>query len=109
MAEGPKQIQIPTVWIGAEDLPAHFANAFVGVVAPNEIFLNVGSVVPPAITGATEEERETQVRSMGFLPVKPIARLALTPARLDELIRTLEETRNNYKNLLSALGDQGQA
>jgi len=95
-------------WIGAEDLPVHFANAFFGVVAPGEIVVQVGSVVPPAIVGATPEEREAAVRSVSFVPVKPVARLALTPTRLDELIKILEDTRNNYRTLMDAIEDGGQ-
>jgi len=39
-----------------------FANAFIGVVGPGEIFLNIGAVVPPVIMGATAEEREAHAR-----------------------------------------------
>jgi hypothetical protein len=107
VAETPQQIQVPLAWIGAEDLPVQFANAFFGVVAPGEIILQIGSVVPPAIMGATPEEREVSARSVSFVQVKPVARLALTPARLDELIRTLEDTRNNYRTLMDAIDDGG--
>ncbi len=108
MPDAQQLIQIPTVWIGAEDVPVPFANVFVGVVAPNEIFLNVGSLVPPAITGATPEERETQARTITYIPVKPIARLALTPTRLDELIQTLQDTRTNYENLMKLVQTQAK-
>lgn len=102
MADAPEQRQVPGVWVGAEELPVQFANAFLGVVGPNEIFLNVGAFVPPGILG-TPEEREAQARSITFIPIKPIARLALTPARLDELIGTLENTRRNYENLMKVI------
>ncbi len=108
MADGPKAIQIAASWVGADDLPVQFANAFAGVVGPNAIFLNIGSVVPPGIIGATEEEREAQVRSLTYVPIKPIARLALSPAGLDELIGILEETRRNYQNLTRALEGEEQ-
>lgn len=109
MTDGPKAIQVAASWVGAEDLPVQFANAFAGVVGPNAVFLNVGSLVPPSITGATEEEREAQVRSLTYVPITPIARLALAPKGLDELIDTLEETRKNYQTLVKALEDQEQA
>jgi hypothetical protein len=110
VAEPLKQIQVPLAWIGAEDLPVHFANAFVGVVGPGEIVLQVGSVVPPAIVGATQEERNASVGSIGYVQVKPVVRLALTPSRLDDLIKTLEDTRKNYRTLMNALntGEQQQ-
>ncbi len=108
MADGPKAIPVAWSWVGAEDLPVHFANVFSGVVGPNAIFLNIGSMVPPDITGATEEEREAQVRAIAYVPIRPIARLALAPKGLDELIGTLQETRNNYEALRAALDDQEQ-
>ncbi len=86
----------------------HFANAFAGVVGPNAVFLNIGSVVPPGITGATTEEREAQARSIAYVPIKPIARIALAPGGLDELIRALEDTRSNYQNLRSVIDDEEQ-
>jgi hypothetical protein len=106
MADDPQQIEVAASWIGAEDLPVQFANAFVGVVGPNAVFLNIGSMVPPNIVGSTEEEREAQARSIAYVPIKPIARLALAPKGLDELITALEETRGNYQNLMKAMQDQ---
>jgi len=97
-------VQVPVVWVGAEEMPVHFANAFLGVVQPNEIFLTIGSIVPPPIVGETPEEREQQARSLPFIQATPIARLGLTPARLDELVRTLQETQANYAKL--AAGQQ---
>jgi hypothetical protein len=106
VADAPKQVQIPASWVGAEDLPVQFANAFVGLVGPDEIFLTIGSYTPPATTG-TPEEREAQIRAITYIPIKPIARIGLTAARLDELIRTLEETRKNYENLMKAIQTGG--
>ncbi len=106
MADGVEALEVPGSWVGADDLPVHFANAFIGVVGPNAIFLNIGSFVPPSIVGDTEEDREAQVRSLTFVPIKPIARIALAPQGLDELISALEATRTNYQNLLQALRNQ---
>lgn len=90
------EISVPLVWVGADDLPVHFVNQFLGVVQPNEIFLVLGSLVPPPIMGATVEERKAQVESVPFVPIKPIVRLGLTPERLQELIGVLQQTMKNY-------------
>lgn len=84
-------------WIGAEDLPVQFANVFTGVVGTNAVFVNIGSAVPPVA------EPEGQLDNMGFIPIKPIARLALTPGNLDDMIEALESTRENYRDLNRAL------
>jgi hypothetical protein len=106
MADGPKAIEVAGSWIGTDDLPLHFANAFIGVVGPNAIFLNIGSFVPPNIVGDTEEEREAQARALTYVPIKPIVRLALAPKGLDELITALEGTRTNHQNLMKAMHDE---
>jgi hypothetical protein len=109
MTDVAKGVEVPASWIGAEALPVEFANAFVGVVGPNAVFVTIGSMVPPSIVGATVEEREAQARSIAYVPIRPIARLALAPQGLEELISTLEETRKNYKNLMNAMHNEEQA
>jgi len=96
-------ISVPLVWVGTDDLPVQFLNQFVGLVQPNEIFLMLGSLVPPPIMGDTAEERKAQARSVPFVPIKPIVRLALTPERLKELISVLQQTMENYETQQNAL------
>jgi hypothetical protein len=99
----PDDLPLPepeAAWIGAEDLPVEFANTFSGVVGANAVFLNIGSTVPPVI------ESEEQLANLRFVPVKPIARIALAPAGLDDMIRTLENTRRNYEDFKRFLEEQ---
>lgn len=100
MAKGPEEFELDQAWIGAEDLPVHFANAFAGVPGPNAIFLNVGSQVPPEV--ATEDDLE-RLKARGYVPVKPVARLAISPGGLDELIDTLKTIRANHRKLIKEL------
>jgi hypothetical protein len=103
--ELPEPIELETAWIGADDLPVHFANAFTGVVGPTAVFITIGSQVPPAIESREDAER---LRATGFVPLRPIARIALTPQGLDDMIESLENTRTNYQNVLSAIKAQGE-
>jgi hypothetical protein len=89
----PEGIAVPAAWLGVEDVPILLANAFVSqfdAQTLDALILTVGQVTMPAITGATLEEREEQARQVAFVPIKPIVRLALTPARAREVIATLE-------------------
>ncbi len=108
MPDGRDANEIEASWVGAEDLPVQFANAFAGVVGPNAAFLDIGSVVPPSISAPTQEEREAQLRAITFLPIKPIARVALSREGLDDLIGTLEQMRQNFDNLKKAI-ESGEA
>jgi hypothetical protein len=105
MPDIPQPVELQPAWIGADDLPVHFANAFAITIGPNAIFLNLGSQVPPAIESEDDIER---LRTVGYLPVHPIARVAISPQGLDEMIQGLQNTRKQHKQLLKALGNQGQ-
>jgi hypothetical protein len=87
------------VFVGADDLPIHHVNQFLAVVdrPGGSIFLTVGSLQPPPIAGETLEERKAQAESIPFVPVKPVARLAMTPQGLHRLIEILQETVRNYE------------
>jgi hypothetical protein len=105
MAEEPESVNVPVVWVGAEDVPVLLANQFVAQVDKGEVFLTVGQLVPPAILGATPEERRQQAENIQFVPVKPIARIAMTPTRLRELISVLEITMANHEKQEKTFGD----
>jgi hypothetical protein len=98
-------IRVPVIWVGADELPVLLANQFVAQVEHGEIFLTVGQLTPPAIMGATEEERRQQVENLSYVAVKPVARLAMTPSRLRELISVLDITLRNHEAQSEIQGD----
>lgn len=93
MPDDPQFHEPEATWVGLEDKPLEFANTFSGIVGPNAVFVNIGSAVPPAI------ETEEDLLNVRFFPVRPIARIALAPGGLDDLIQTLENTRSIYQEL----------
>ena len=90
-------IEVPVVWVGVDDLPVHHVNQFVGTVNPQEIFLTLGTLVPPPIFGGTPEERLAQAKSIEFVQIRPTARVALTDEGLRAFIRILNETLANFQ------------
>ena len=100
----PEGIAIPVAWIGVEDLPVHFVNQFIAQVDRGEVFLTMGSVVPPALLG-TADERIEQAKSLTYLPIRPTVRFGMTPARVRELIGVLEITLENHEKQDEAFGD----
>jgi hypothetical protein len=86
-------IEVPLVWLGPEDVPILHVNAMVSQFDPttlDSLILTFGQVTPPAIVGATDDERREQLEQVAYVPVKPISRLSLTVARARELVATLE-------------------
>jgi len=91
VAQDAKDIfEIPIVISGAEDVSIHFANQFVIQHQQNEFILTVGQMSPPILLGSEEERRE-QAKQISFVPVKVIARIAMTRERLVELISVLQQ------------------
>ena len=90
---------IPTPWIGTEDLPVHFANAFGIGAGPHAIFLLFGSVVPPSVEGAGAPPP--------YVPVRPIVRLAIAPGALPELIEGLQAIHTRHQAAIRAMQEQG--
>lgn len=78
--------------MGVEDVPVLLATAFVSqfdTQTLDVLTLTVGQVTAPAINAATPEERREQIEQIAYVPIKPVVRLGLTPARARELIATL--------------------
>ena len=88
-------IQVPVLFVGADDTPILYVNQFVVQHQQNEFIITVGQIAPPMLLG-TEEQQRQQAKQIAYVPVKVVARLALTKARLKELISVLETNLANY-------------
>ena len=90
-------IQLPTVWVGRDDLVVEAANQFLAQIAgPHEIILAIGHVAPP-ITLGTPEEQATQLQALPFVQVRAMLRLSLSEHRLRELIDVLQQVLANHQ------------
>jgi hypothetical protein len=90
------EIAVRLLWIDLDEQSVQMANQFIGQVDGDEIILSIGCATPPIITGDTIEERQAQAENIGYVPVRPIARIAVTKARLAELMVILDLTQKNY-------------
>ena len=108
LTEGTGQgTQLAVVWVESEDVRVLLANQFLGQVGlQGEVLLTFGQLVPPTLVGEPDEVAE-QLKQLSHVPAKPIARMALTRFGLDELIRVLNETRDNYDKAQQA-AEQGR-
>jgi hypothetical protein len=94
--ESRERLDIPVAWEGLDSVPIVLANnALAQVGQQDEIILSFGQLTPPPIFGDLEQQRE-QAQQIERLAIKPVARLGLTRAGLDDLIRILQGTRENY-------------
>jgi hypothetical protein len=106
-ASDDQGIQIPVVWLGPEDVPIMLANAFISQFDPqtfDSLTLTVGQMTPPAIQGLTDEDRRQQIEQIAYVPIKPVVRLGLTPARALELIATLQSNLDQLEHARRVTG-----
>jgi hypothetical protein len=89
-------IEIPLVIIGAEDVPIYFTNLFVVQHEEKEFIITFGQYSPPLLLGSPEEKQEAAKR-MPYVPIKVIARVGLTPERMEELIEVLQTNLRKYQ------------
>lgn len=105
MDEANIERQIPLAWLDVDAVPIFLANQFVCQFNQDEFILTIGQMVPPAIVGTPEEQAE-QVEQVDFVPVKPLARIAFTRARLFELVQVLEANREQYDRVRQQRNEQ---
>jgi hypothetical protein len=106
--ESQEWLNIPVVWEELDNIPIFLANNALGQVDhQDEIILSFGQLTPPAIYGDLERQRE-DVQRIERLAVKPVARIGLTRAGLDDLIRILTATRDNYDRAQEATARRTQ-
>lgn len=89
-------IAVPFTYVGFDEAPIAFANAFLVQHDADEFLLTVAQVAPPPIVATSEEEARTQIGAIPFVPVKVLARYGLTRRRMVELIDALQQNLANH-------------
>ena len=110
MTDDPEQLDrlaVRIAWVGVEDVPIVFANQIIGQVDDKgEAIITFGQATPPVLLGTPEEQRE-QAGNIQFVQVRPVARLNLSRARLEELATVIQKTLENQTKMseMRAEGD----
>jgi flagellar motor switch/type III secretory pathway protein FliN len=97
-------LAIPVLFIGVEDVPILFVNQFVISFQQEEFILSAGQLAPPILIGSEEEKRE-QAKQLSYVPIKVVARLGMTAARLSELVSLLQNQLRKYDERRGASED----
>ena len=79
---------LPFVYDDLDAHPIELANQFLIQHVGDEFLLTVGQFAPPAVLG-TPEQQEARRREIENIPVRVLARVAMTPARMRELVTVL--------------------
>lgn len=97
MSEEAQGVNLPVIWVGAEEAPLVFANQILGQVGQQgEVVLTFGQLAPPTFVGSPEEIAK-QAEQISYVPTKTVARLVITRSGLDQLIDVLQQTVANHE------------
>lgn len=91
-----EEIALPFFFIGTEDVPIQLSNIQVIQHVRQEFIITFGQFAPPLVLGSPQEQRE-QVKGKPYLPVKTVARLAMSPERALDLIKALQDNYDKWK------------
>jgi hypothetical protein len=83
-------------WKIPEGMVAKYATHFVVQHSDQEFILSFFELQPPIILGPREEV-ETRAKEVTSVPAWCVARVTVTPARLEEIISVLQENLATYK------------
>ena len=88
-------------WPGVSEVPIHTANQFLAQVdavgeKPDQLILAIGQLTPPPVLG-TDEQKLAQMEQITEVNVVTLARYAITPARLAELIGLLQQAQHIWE------------
>ncbi len=89
--EPPESVAIPLVWVGVDEVPAFAVNqALIQHSAQDEFTLTFGLLTPPVLLGSDEQKAE-QAKSLNYVAIKAVSRVAFNRQRAEELIRILSD------------------
>ena len=87
-------IAVPIRFTGAEEVPIQHANHVFVTHTEDEFFLTFAQAHPPYLLEMSAEEVE-QLRKSG-LPARVVARLAVSPIKMKEIVDVLSQNYNKF-------------
>jgi hypothetical protein len=106
MADEPQSISVPVVWAGVDEVEILYANTFISQWDPTSMgsfIITAGQLTPPALIGTPDQVQE-QAEQVSFVPVRAVARLAVTRSKLEELIAILQANLEMFDKQANVTG-----
>ncbi len=89
-----------------QDLSSHFVQHFVVQHREDHFILSCFEVWPPIIVGATEDEVAQQLSDLTSIPAKCVARLVLTPSKMEELMNIMIDNFERFRSHHQLLSEE---
>lgn len=94
---GPDTLKLPLDFRIPEWMSVSYVTTVVAQHTEHEFVISFFEVTPPLIVGDAEDVRRRQ-HEYTSVPATCVARVALAPARMEQLISVLQENLENYRN-----------
>jgi hypothetical protein len=99
----PEGFQLSLTWIDVDKVPIQFINSMLTQLDElGEIILTFGQATPPVLTGTTAEENRKQLERIAYVPVRPVARFAVSRSRLEQFLGFLSTALVQQDQYLAA-------
>lgn len=99
MATKNEAVGVPVAWVGFDEAEIPFVNQVIVQLGPpeheGEFILTFGQMHPPLLLGDPAENRK-RLESLPYVPIKVVAKLAMTEARVRELAGVIERMLKTY-------------
>ncbi len=97
-------VSVPLAWVGVDDVPVRAINQAYSQFDPDGLFvLTVGIANPPPLTGGKKANKEL-LQSLSAVKVTPVARLAMTEAHAESVMKALQKNVKQYRARKKAEG-----
>jgi hypothetical protein len=97
--------QLKLEWSYPPDLESHFVLNLVIQNQPEYFILSFFEAWAPPIIAETEEERRQQVEDLSTLEAKCVARLVVTPSKMQEFVQLMTQNLVDWQNMRASLGE----
>jgi hypothetical protein len=88
---------IPIEWIVPADLRTEYATNVLAQHGEHEFFLLFFQAQPPIILGE-KEERQQRLNELTKIPARCIAKIIVSPDRVEEIIKLLQSQLETYQS-----------
>lgn len=80
-----------------ENLSSHFASQIVAQFQQDHFIVSFFEVFPPPLLAETDQEKIAALKALDHVDAKCVARIIVTPAKMQELVQLLAENLANYQ------------
>jgi len=98
MTENANPKALPLKWVVPEDLVSRYANNFTIQHTEYEFVISFFETFPPLVLGSPDE-RQAQLEQLESVPAKCVARIVVSPERVQDLVQILAANLETYHSM----------